>query len=95
MPLIDVSLPEGSTAPPILNASMVCRSTQNSGSTSTGPPPSVNSGRQMPGSLLNHPEGSVIDISSANPRQRGYIPPAGSGLGGYFQQFASVLCTPV
>ena len=70
---IDVALPEGLPAPPILGASTVCRSTQNSPSTSIVSPidrtflsggESVDSGRPSPGSLLYNPEGLVIDISS-------------------------------
>ena len=70
---IDVALPEGLPAPPLLGASTVCRSTRNSPSTSIVPPvdrtllsggESVDSGRPSPGSLLYNLEGSVIDVSS-------------------------------
>ena len=72
MPWIDIALPEGSPAPPILGASTVCRSTRNSASTSIVPPmnwtllsggASVDSGWLLPGSMLYNPEGSVIDVS--------------------------------
>ena len=38
VPWIDVALPEGSPAPPLLGASTVFRFTRNSGSTATGSP---------------------------------------------------------
>ena len=70
---IDVALPEGLPAPPILGVSTVCRSTQNSHSTSIVPledrtllsgGASVDSGWPLTGSLLYNPEGSVVDVSS-------------------------------
>ena len=88
-------------APPLLGASTVCRSTRNSGSSATGPHVdqtllSGGAGGHVPGapgSMLNNPEGSVVDISSGKPGQRGCIPPAGSALGGYYQQLTSVYRT--
>ena len=73
VPWIDVALPEGSPAPPILGASTVCRSTQNFASASIVPPvnrsllsggASVDSGWSLPGSLPYNPECSVIDVCS-------------------------------
>ena len=70
---INVAHPVGLLAPPILGASTVGRSTQNSQTTSIVPPvdrtllsggDSVDSGRPLPGSLLYNPEGSVVDVSS-------------------------------
>ena len=70
---IDVARPVGLRAPSILGASTVGRSTQNSHTTSIGPPAdrtllsggaSVDSGRLLPGSLVYNPEGSVVDVSS-------------------------------
>ena len=72
MSWIDIALPEGLPAPPILVASTVCRSTRNSPSISIVPPvdwtllsggASVDSSRLLPESLLYNPDGSVIDVS--------------------------------
>ena len=74
MPWIEVALLEGSPAPPLLGSSTVCRSTRNSDFSVTGSPGdqtllSEGAGVHAPGapeSMLNNPQGSVVDVSSGN-----------------------------
>ena len=64
VPWIDVALPEGSAAPPLLGASTVCRSTRNSGPSVLSRGAGVHA-PGVPGSMLNNPEGSVLGACRA------------------------------